>query len=279
MTANMRYRADDRGSTKNASPASVAVAASTDSAQDRASALAERLGLPFVAPEAEGFDLLLTVHPDRLELRDTGPGGVGPVYADFVGGRRRYGKPGKAARRQPLCRAVDADRGGVTVVDATAGLGRDAFQLAALGCRVTAVERSPVVAALLEDGLRRARRVPLYVDIVGETLHVVVSDARDVLAGLKGSERPEVVYLDPMYPVDPKASALAKKEMRVLRRLVGDDQDAGGLLEVALATAQRRVVVKRMRHAPPPGPEPSLSYAGKIARYDVYLSNERAAGT
>lgn len=279
MTANMRHRVDDRGSTKNASGASVAVAASSDSARDQASALANRLGLPLVVGEAEGFDLLLIVHPDRLELRETGPGDVGPVYADFVGGLRRYGRPGKAVRRQPLARAVGADRGGVAVVDATAGLGRDAFQLAALGCRVTAVERSAVVAALLQDGLRRARQVPLYEDTVAERLRVVAGDAREVLAGLNEGERPGVVYLDPMYPVDPRASALVKKEMRVLRRLVGDDEDAGGLLEVALVTAQRRVVVKRMLHAPALGPEPSLSYKGKIARYDVYLPHERPVRT
>ncbi|WP_457998882.1 class I SAM-dependent methyltransferase, partial [Klebsiella michiganensis] len=41
------------------------------------------------------------------------------------------------------------------VVDATAGLGRDAFVLASVGCRVRMLERNPVVAALLDDGLAR----------------------------------------------------------------------------------------------------------------------------
>jgi 16S rRNA (guanine1516-N2)-methyltransferase len=39
------------------------------------------------------------------------------------------------------------------------GLGKDAFVLASLGCRVTLVERNPVVHALLRDGLDRLREV------------------------------------------------------------------------------------------------------------------------
>jgi 16S rRNA (guanine1516-N2)-methyltransferase len=250
----------------------LAVVASHGAADQRAAALAKSLGLPRASQETDAFDLLLHVSPVRLELRDQRKGGAGPVYADFVSGRRRYGPPDPADRRQPLARAVDVNPGATTVVDATAGLGRDAFFLALLGCRVTALERSAVIAALLEDGLRRARQVPLYEDAITEKLSVVVDDARRFLAGLNQPDRPDVVYLDPMYPIDPKASAAVKKEMRMLRRLVGDDPDAGELLEAALATARRRVVVKRMRHAPALGSEPSLSQKGGIVRYDVYLT-------
>ena len=84
-------------------------------------------------------------------------------------------------------------------------------------------------------------------------------------------EAPDVVYLDPMFPLR-KRSALAKKEMRVLRRLVGDDEDAGELLEVARRAARRRVVVKRTPEAPPLAAAPTMSYRGKLVRYDVYLA-------
>jgi 16S rRNA (guanine1516-N2)-methyltransferase len=46
------------------------------------------------------------------------------------------------------------------VIDGTAGLGKDAFVLAGLGCKVTLVERHPVVVALLADGLARAWQDP-----------------------------------------------------------------------------------------------------------------------
>lgn len=62
--------------------------------------------------------------------------------------------------------------------------------------------------------------------------------------------RPQVVYLDPMFPHKQK-SALVKKEMRVFQSLVGPDLDADGLLEPARLLATKRVVVKRPDYAPP----------------------------
>jgi 16S rRNA (guanine1516-N2)-methyltransferase len=139
-----------------------------------------------------------------------------------------------------------------------------------MGCSVIAVERSPVLGALVHDGLARARAEgPPAVRTIVERIKLVVADARQVLAGLRGTSAPEVVYLDPMYPPRKKA-ALPKKEMRICRRLVGDDTDVGELLAVARGVTQRRVVVKRPRHAPPLAPSPAMTFAGKQVRYDVY---------
>lgn len=113
------------------------------------------------------------------------------------------------------------------MVDATAGLGRDAFVLAALGCQVQMLERNPVVAALLDDGLRRG-----YLDAeIGPWLRerLTLLHASSLTALVAIEPRPEVVYLDPMYPHRQK-SALVKKEMRVFQSLVGADNDADGLL-------------------------------------------------
>ncbi len=104
------------------------------------------------------------------------------------------------------------------MVDATAGLGRDAFVLAALGCQVQMLERNPVVAALLDDGLRRG-----YLDAeIGPWLRerLTLLHASSLTALVAIEPRPEVVYLDPMYPHRQK-SALVKKEMRVFQSLVG----------------------------------------------------------
>ena len=133
-----------------------------------------------------------------------------------------------------------------------------------------AVERSPILGALVRDGLARARAEgPPEVQAIVERITLFVADARDVLTGLRGTSAPDVVYLDPMYPPKKKA-ALPKKEMRICRRLVGDDPDAGELLAVARGVAQRRVAVKRPRYAPPLAPGPVMTFAGKQVRYDVY---------
>lgn len=241
---------------------------------ERAFKLATALGLtPVTDPTASDCSHWLYLTPDRLELREGGPNAPGPVYVDFARGRaahrRRYG----GGRNQPLARAVGSktDRA-ILVVDATAGLGRDAFVLACLGCTVWMVERSPILAALLRDGLRRAALDPEIGPVVSERLHLVEADSRVFLAGLPDLQRPKVVYLDPMYPHRRK-SARVKKEMRSLRELVGDDEDATELLAVALAHAKRRVVVKRPRLAPVlAGPSPGFQILSPNTRFDIYLT-------
>ncbi|OGQ95397.1 MAG: hypothetical protein A2521_06630, partial [Deltaproteobacteria bacterium RIFOXYD12_FULL_57_12] len=152
--------------------------------------------------------------------------------------------------------------------DATAGLGRDAFVLASLGCSVHMIERSPVIAALLADGLERAATEPEIAALIQQRLRLTVADSKEIFQ----TEHPEVIYLDPMYPHRSK-SALVKKEMRCIRALVGDDPDAPALVLAALNSASARVVVKRPRLAPPVVdlPRAAMAILSKNSRYDIYL--------
>jgi 16S rRNA (guanine1516-N2)-methyltransferase len=173
----------------------------------------------------------------------------------------------QGGRKQLLARAIGLHKErGLRVLDATAGLGRDAFTLAALGARVTLAERNATIASLLTDARERALADPDCAEAAGRT-EIVCSDARKLM-GPPASY--DVVYLDPMYPERGK-TALAKKEMRLLRELTGGDEDADQLL--AHANARRRVVVKRPLAAPPlAGREPSLALRGTQARFDIYLT-------
>lgn len=77
-------------------------------------------------------------------------------------------------------------------------------------------------------------------------------------------------YLDPMFPVR-RSKAAVKKDMALFHTLVGPDEDADALLAPALALAQRRVVVKRPRIAPPlAGHQPGMILSGKSSRFDIY---------
>lgn len=157
------------------------------------------------------------------------------------------------------------------VIDATAGLGRDGFLLACLGCQVTMLERSPQIAALLKDALHRVQTAPDFADDLKITLINV--DAINYLQKLTAAEYPDVIYLDPMHPPRSK-SALVKKEMRILREVVGDDNDATTLLQTALTRAKKRVVVKRPRLSPPLGDiKPSFIISGKQQRFDIYQTS------
>ncbi len=238
----------------------------------RAEALGQTLGLPRVDPgAAPGFDLLLAVTAERLELRRPGVR-EGPVYADFVGGRFGYRVRRGRFGDELLVRAVGLGKGPVSVVDATAGLGRDAVLMALAGAQVTALERSPVVAAVLRDGLERARRhgAADLVVAVTERLRLVEGDATMYLTRLSEADRPEVVYLDPMFPARTRGSAV-KKEMRICRLAAGEPDDADALFGAARRAARRRVVVKRSPDAAwLAGRPPHHQQRGKAVRFDVY---------
>lgn len=236
----------------------------------RLTALVERWGL--LLDTSAVMELVLT--PERLELRKRDEPKLGAIFVDFVGGvmahRRRFG----GGRGEAIARAVGVK--GKTlpdVVDATAGLGRDAFVLASLGCRVRMFERHPVVAALLEDGLQRAYDHPEMGEWLRERLTLAYGSSLKELADVQ--PRPHVVYLDPMFPHRQK-SALVKKEMRVFQSLVGADEDADALLAPARALATRRVVVKRPDYAPAlAGIAAQAHISTKNHRFDIYTPSGR----
>lgn len=250
---------------------SVAIYAESEELQVRAKAeqLAAELGLPISQNINDAYEYFLTLTPKRLELRRTERGVPGPIYVDFVGGPLGYSR--RVGGTRLLYQAVGIRPGKPLprVLDATAGLGQDAFLLAYRGCSVTAIERSPILAALLRDGIERVMRVPEISQRIDDRLKLMLADARDVLKHLPIEGAPDVIYLDPMFPPK-KKSALVKKEMRILRQLVGDDTDAGELFELARQIARQQVVVKRMRLAPPLAPNPTRAYSGRTTRYDVY---------
>jgi len=254
-------------------PAKIAVAPLTPEQHEAAIRLAARLMLPLAEISDTGYPLLLVFTGRRLELRRTGPHPPGPVYVDFLTGkadyRRRYG----SSRNEAVVRAVASKKNRTpTVLDATGGLGRDSFVLVSHGCRVTLVERHPVIAALLADGLRRAQDDEKVRPMIQEKMRLVTGDSLEVMRNLAEEARPQVVYLDPMYPHHEK-SALVKKEMLTLRMLAGPDQDSAVLLAAGMDCARQRVVVKRPVGALPLGcRKPDLVQSAGAHRFDIYLT-------
>ncbi len=254
----------------SATPGSTLVAVACEHGlYSRAQTIAEKFGLP-LADKSRPSRFLLYLDASHLELRDLAPDAPGPIYVDYCAGRADHRRRQGGGKNQPLARAAGLARlSAPNVLDATAGLGRDAFVLASLGCRVTLVERSAAFAALLADGIERAL-LNTEVHSIAERMQVIHADSRDYLRQLSPADRPDVIYLDPMYPHRDK-SALVKKEMRYTRALVGDDADADALLAGALTVARRRVAVKRPKGAPTlNGPRPATEIASANTRYDIY---------
>jgi 16S rRNA (guanine1516-N2)-methyltransferase len=247
---------------------SIAVEYAEPVQKDTALELAAELLLP-LAIKDEPYDLILRCTGTGLELYRPGDPMKSTVRAEFVKGAAGYRR--SRGGREMLIRALGKGAE-LNVLDATGGLGRDAFIMAAHGCRVRIAEKNPVVAALLEDGLQRASGHPGTRDACSR-ISLYAGDSRDLLQEDLAGEDFDVVYLDPMFP-DRRKSAQVKKEMQLLQQLTGpDDEDPGALLPLALEKAGKRVVVKRPKGAPSlPGPEPDYSLGGRSIRFDVYLT-------
>jgi 16S rRNA (guanine1516-N2)-methyltransferase len=199
-----------------------------------------------------------------------------PVSVDFVSGavahRRHYG----GGKSQMIAKAIGLKSGIFpAVLDTTAGLGKDAFVLASLGCCVTLLERNKIIHQVLSEGLQRAsdhaqetHDTALMATLARMTL--LHADAQDYLRQFLRLTQ-QVIYLDPMFP-ERKKTAAVKKDMVQLQQIVGKDHDSDLLLERALASNAHRIVVKRPKLAPPlqATVSPSLVFRGTSSRFDVY---------
>ena len=191
------------------------------------------------------------------------------LRVDFVEGavahRLRFG----GGRGQDLAKAMGL-RGGKTptIIDATAGLGRDSFLLASLGAQVTLIERSEKMHELLVQGMKRAAEEGgQFREIIGR-MTLLKGDAKDLIPELSC----DAILIDPMHPVR-KKSALVKQDLRQVRELVGTDDDAPDLVRIAIKHARKRVVLKWPAKADPIDGVMACTHQirGKTTRYDVFM--------
>lgn len=231
-------------------------------------------------PQPIGFgQFLLSLGEGGLALHDAHDSKTAATRVDFNDAGLQY-RLQTTGKRQGLGKAVGLDkvRAGqqVFVVDATAGLGRDALVLAHLGCRVLMLEQSPVIHALLADGLQRGSQLA-ELQVVLARMQLQHADARQWLTAVAGGEeRPDVVYLDPMFPPRDK-SAKVKKDIALLHALLGSEEDLPSLLQAARNVARYRVVLKRPDGKLPAGvPEPTFWLRGKAAAFAVYVNSSLA---
>lgn len=162
------------------------------------------------------------------------------------------------------------------IIDATAGMGEDSLLLAASGCEVTLFEQDPVIAALLQDTMRRALEEAALHEIVVR-MQLVEGDSIDHLRKLgEAGERPDVIYLDPMFPERQK-SGLVKKKFQLIHYLEAPAENEEALMQAAIAARPFKIVVKRPAKGPYlAGLKPSYSLDGKAIRYDCYVYPENA---
>ncbi|WP_454785913.1 class I SAM-dependent methyltransferase [Legionella sp. WA2024007413] len=230
-----------------------------DNLYNKAKAVADELNFNL----DKNADPCLFVTEDKLSLKMPG---FSPIFAEFSA--EFWNKRKSEGKKQGLVRACKPSPG-LTVLDATAGWGRDAAILASFGAEVIMLERHPVMAALLSDALARQTKSDQ------QQLHLMLhsENAHTYLSSLAPNHYPDIIYIDPMHPERSK-SALVKKEMQALQQIIGVDKDALELIQLAITRSKQKVVVKWPQKAKPLLPA-DASIEGKTVRFDIYFSNLR----
>ncbi|MBC8201741.1 MAG: class I SAM-dependent methyltransferase [Planctomycetes bacterium] len=241
----------------------VAVVTNTQNSilRNEAAVIKTKLDQIVVAPKhilyfgSGGVDLRCASSPDKKGHQ-----------VDFSTIDRRTGA-GNLSRKQLFPKAIGATS--KTVVDATAGFGVDSAMLALMGFTVVGVEQSSILSVLLRDGIRRALKDKELSQALGDRLSFVEANS---VAHLHNMDKPDVVYLDPMFPPKRKKSALPQGSIQLLQQLVGFDthEKTNTLFMSAKQVAKKRVVVKRPNYAPLFSENPVAIHKGKLVRYEVY---------
>lgn len=242
------------------------VFAEDDIYRERADELAKRLGIGIARSSEEAESARLALRIDERGLALTGQGLE--LRGDFTKMFKRL-RPNEL-NREMLVKAAKIkglDRT-PTLIDATAGLGEDSMLLAAAGFSVRLYEYDPVIAALLDDAMRRAADVPELAEIAAR-MTLLREDSIRALNEL--DEASDVILLDPMFPARTK-SALVKKKFQLLQQLESPCSDEEELVRAAIKAHPKKIVIKRPLKGPQlAGIKPSYSLTGKAIRYDCIV--------
>ena len=258
----------------NMSNIPISISYSSDESKQDAINFSKITGYPCVPEEDVNTALNLNFTSDFVELCDREKNIS--IHIDFISGDLAHRKQFGGGRGQSIAKAIGLKQGTPppTVLDATAGLAKDAFVLACLGCPMTLLERSPVIVELIRDAIERAKEDDHFKSIIDTGFEVIQDSSISYLNHLceiSTITNPDVIYLDPMYP-DRKKSASVKKNMQLLQTLLGKDEDTQELLEAALKVAKKRVVVKRPKGSTNLSAiKPTYEVNSKNTRYDIYI--------
>lgn len=227
--------------------------------KDMAEAFARRIGAEI--SERPGPKLTILFHAKGVSLT-----GYGLSYqGDFENMLHRV--TNGRLQHEMLVRAAKSDKPGRKAIDATAGMGEDAFLLAAQGYEVTLFEQNPVIAVLLKDALRRAKKHPVLKDIASR-MNLVQDNSVEGMSKLL--DPVDVIYLDPMFPARQKSSLINKK-LQLIQKLEPPCSEETDLFDAAISASPSKIIVKRpLKSEFLAGRKPSYTLNGKAIRYDCY---------
>ena len=227
--------------------------------KDMAESFSRRTGSPIVNKPGNYLTVL-------FDSRGVSLSGFGLSYqGDFENMLHRV--TNGRLQHEMLAKAVKTDQENLKAINATAGMGEDSLLLAACGYQVTLYEQNPVIAILLKDALRRAKKNTVLKDIVSR-MQLVEGDSIEHLN--KRLDPVDVIYLDPMFPGRQK-SGLINKKLQLIQKLEPPCSEETALFDAAMAAQPSKIIVKRPLKSPYLDERvPSYSLKGKAIRYDCY---------
>jgi len=227
--------------------------------RDMAESFAKRTGVPILDKPGENLTVLFDAKGVSLT-------GYGLTYQEDFEGMLHRVSDGRLAHEM-LVRAAKTTETDLKGIDATAGMGEDAFLLAAYGYDMTLYEQNPVVAVLLKDALRRAKKHPQLKEIAGRMKLVEGNSVEELKTRV---DAVDLIYLDPMFPGRQK-SGLINKKLQLIQKLEPPCSDEVELFEAAIQAKPSKIIVKRPLKSPfLAGKNPTYELKGKAIRYDCY---------
>lgn len=191
------------------------------------------------------------------------------------------------------------------IIDATAGFGHDSLILASTGAQVIMLEQQPVMALLLLAEQQRMSQQPNWQKLIAR-LHIINTDALSYFSDFSSRRESralnsidfvttatdiDVVYLDPMFPIDSYESsktgkgAKVGKHMQALHHLahpptfIEEEQLLKSALEMVSTNpntsnnTKGRVIVKRPSQAAFFALQsPDESWHNEAVRFDGYFT-------
>lgn len=228
--------------------------------EDAAIALAKRVNAPLT--DEAGEDLTLMIDSAGISLMGYGlkyQGNFEQMLPRISGGRLQH---------EMLVHIARPKKENLKAIDAAAGMGEDALLLAACGYEVTLYEKNAVIAALLRDTIRRARRNELLKGIV-EKMHLIEGNSIELIP--KQTDSADLVYLDPMFPARRK-TGLINKKLQLIQKLEQPCDDEKAILDTAMLVHPKKIIIKRpLKGAYLAGMKPGYSVKGKAIRYDCFV--------
>ena len=227
--------------------------------KDMAESFSRRTGSPIVNKPGDYLTVL-------FDSKGVSLSGFGLSYQGYFENMLHRVTNGRL-QHEMLAKAVKTDQENLKAIDATAGMGEDSLLLAACGYQVTLYEQNPVIAILLKDALRRAKKNTVLRDIVSR-MQLVEGDSIEHLN--KRLDPVDVIYLDPMFPGRQK-SGLINKKLQLIQKLEPPCSEETALFDAAMAAQPSKIIVKRPLKSPYLDERvPSYSLKGKAIRYDCY---------